>query len=188
MKRVTCFVAIIMALVCINANAQESLSYSKVIQQEGKSSSEIYKTVKKWFAKTFRSAQDVIQYDEAGEEINGKAAIVYEEKNITWTAASGLVYYNIDVKVKDGRFKVTFDNFIHRSTHPRFSKEWSNGLVYGKDLTDEQLKMIGISGLAKKQYRAIEKRLKPLCFNEIASLVASLETFLDQNKQEDDDW
>lgn len=186
MKKIVFVLAMMMAV--SYAMAQEPLSYSEVIQQEGKSSSEIYKSVKKWFAKTFRSAQDVIQYDGAGEEVSGKAVIVYEEKSMTWAAASGLIYYNIEVKVKDGRFKVVIDNFIHKSTHPTWGEKWSNGLVYGNELTDDQLKAIGHGGLAKKQYRAIDKRVKPLCFNEIASLVASLKTFMSEEQKENDDW
>ena len=176
-----------MANICF-ASAQKPLSYSEVIQQEGKSSTEIYKSVKKWFAKTFKSAQDVIQYDGADEEINGKAVIVFDVNNITWAAASGLIYYNIEVKVKDGRFKILLENFIHQSTHPQYGSRWSNGLVYGSAPTDEELKNIGHGGMKKKQYRAIDERVRPLCFHEISSLVADLKTFMNQQQQEDDNW
>lgn len=186
MRKLFCIVAMMMAVSC--AMAQEPLSYSEVIPQEGKTSSEIYKSVKKWFANTFRSAQGVIQYDGAGEEVSGKAVIAYEEKSMTWAAASGLIYYNIDVKVKDGRFKIVLDNFVHQSTHPKWGKQWSNGLIYGNTPTDEQLKAIGHGGLAKKQYKAIDERVRPLCFHEISSLIASLKTFMDQQQKEDDNW
>lgn len=186
MKKVFVLMAVITASFC--AMAQEPLSYTEVIQQQGKSSSEIYKQVKKWFAVTFKSAQDVIQYDGAGEEITGKAAIVYDEKSMTWAAASGLIYYNIEVKVKDGRFKFTMDNFIHKSTHPTWGEKWSNGLVYKNMPSDEELKAIGHGGLAKKQYKAIDERIRPLCFKEIAGLVASIKAYMEKQQQEDDNW
>lgn len=176
-----------MMMAMCSAFAQEPLSYSEVIQQEGKSSSEIYKNVKRWFANTFRSAQDVIQYDGAGEEVSGKAAINYEEKNLTYAAASGLVYYNIDVKVKEGRLRIVIDNFIHTSTHPTWGKQWSIGLIYKNKPSDDELKSI-VHGLSKKQYRGVDERVRPICLQEISSLVASIKNFMAQQQQEDDNW
>lgn len=185
MKRSVLFLAMMMAFSC--AMAQEPLSYSEVIQQEGKSSSEIYKNVKKWFANTFRSAQDVIQYDGAGEEVSGKATINYEEKSLTYAAASGIIYYNIDVKVKEGRLRIVIDNFIHTSTHPTWGKQWSIGTIYKQKPSDEELKSI-VHGLSKKQYRGVDERVRPLCFQEISSLIASLKSFMAQQQNDDDNW
>ena len=172
-----------------NAYSQEPMAFSEVIQQEGKSASDLYKVVKKWFAVTFVSAQDVIQYDDAGNEITGKARISYECKNLTWAASSGFISYMVDVRVRDGRLKVVISDFIHQSTDLRFGKEWSNGVVFKELPTDEQLKALGHGGLAKKQYKAIDKRVRPLCIQETASLVASLKNYLLKNKVEvEEDW
>ena len=180
-----------MALMSLETMAQKPLSYSEVINAEGKSAKELYKEVKRWFSLTFVSAQDVIQYDDASNEIIGKAVFEYECKSLTWAASSGIVRYVVSVKMKDGRVKMTIENFIHESNDPTWGKAWSNGIVYEKPLSDDELKTIGMGGLKKRQYRAIDERVRPLVLNQIATLLVSLKQHLansDKKKSEEDDW
>ena len=59
---------LVIALMSLETMAQKPLSYSEVINAEGKSAKELYKEVKRWFSLTFVSAQDVIQYDDASNK------------------------------------------------------------------------------------------------------------------------
>lgn len=187
MKKI--FMIAVLVLTCLQTRAQEPLKHSEVISAEGKSAKQLYKDVKKWFALTFVSAQDVIQYDDGDNEITGKAVIPYECKNMTWAASSGFIRYTVIVQTKDGRLRITFENFIHQSTHPTWGEKWSNGVVLKTPPTDDELKAIGHGGLKKKQYRAIDERVRPLVLDQIATLVASLTTFVNQSsKEEEDDW
>ncbi len=182
---------LVIALMSLETMAQKPLSYSEVINAEGKSAKELYKEVKRWFSLTFVSAQDVIQYDDASNEIIGKAVFEYECKSLTWSASSGIVRYVVSVKMKDGRVKMTIENFIHESTDPTWGKGWSNGIVYEKPLSDDEMKTIGMGGLKKRQYRAIDERVRPLVLNQIATLLVSLKQHLaniDKKKSEEDDW
>lgn len=179
----------LVAFSCAFSYAQNPLSHSEVISAEGKTAKQLYKDVKKWFALTFVSAQDVIQYDDGDNEITGKAVIPYECKSMTWASSSGFIRYTVIVKVKDGRLKLTCENFIHQSTALKWADKWSNGIVYEKPLSDDELKAIGQGGLKKKQYRAIDERVRPLVLDQIATLVASLTTYVNQSgKEEEDDW
>lgn len=179
---------ICLVIFAINVKAQEVLSHSEVVQVEGATASAIYKNVKKWFAKTYRSAQNVIQYDDVDAEVSGKGIIPYDEKSLTWAAASGLIYYDVIVKVKDGRFKITIENFNHRSTHPTYADKWSNGFLMKTPPTDDELTNIGVKGLAKKQYKAIDKRIRPICLNEIAVILSSIKESMNKQQNEDDNW
>lgn len=175
----------------INAQSMSGFGYSEVIQQEGKSSAEIYKTLRTWFARTFVSSNNVIQYDDVNNGITGTARFEFKCSNLTWAASTGYVTYSISLKIKDGRFKMTMDNFVHCSTEPGLSKKWSMGLVY-KDLpTNEELKALGYGAMERGRYKAIDKRVRPLCAKECADLFASLKVYLENNKQteaEDDNW
>lgn len=185
------FVLMMVLLTGVDMMAQKPFSYSEVIQVEGKSAKELYKEVKKWFAITFVSAQDVIQYDDADNEITGKAVFEYDSNSLTWAASNGIVRYVVTVQMKDGRIKMTIENFIHESHHPKWGKEWSNGIVYEKPLSDDELKAIGQGGLRKKQYRAIDERVRPLVLNQITVLTISLKQYLANNannKAEEDNW
>ena len=187
MKKV--IVGMLLTLICSNLSAQEPLTFSEVIQQEGKSSVELYKSVKKWFVHTFVSAQDVIQYDDSGNEITGKARIAYDCRNLTWAASSGFISYMVDVQIREGRLKISISDFVHQSTDLRNGPRWSNGLIYKELPSDDQLKAIGHGGIAKKQYKAIDERVRPLCIREAANLIASLKNHLEQAEQaKDEDW
>lgn len=173
------------------AQTQSALSFSEVIQQEGKNPEQIYSELRNWFVRTFTSSQDVIQYEQENKTISAKATFPYICRSLTWSASSGYVSYNIYIRIKDGRFKITIDNFIHHSTDPNFGDAWSNGLVYKDELSDEELKQLGFKALMRKQYKAIDKRVRPLCYEESAKLLVSLKDFLENSKNMqdiDDDW
>ncbi len=156
------------------AMAQEPLIFEHVVTKEGKTAKDFYETIKRWTATRYTSAQDVIQLDNPDKEITLKAVIPFEVNSLTWHAASGYISYTVDFLIKDNRFKIIIGPFIHVSTEPRFGKDWSNGVVYKDSLTNDFLKSIGHGGLKKKQYRAIDKRVRPLTRIEIESITSSL--------------
>ncbi|MDO4309928.1 MAG: DUF4468 domain-containing protein [Prevotella sp.] len=187
------FIFIVVAFMCIGVNAQglKSLSYSEVIQVEGSNSDDIYRKLKKWVAKAFVDANEVTKYDLENKEIFAKGRFPYSTSNLTWASSSGYVSFELDAKIKDGRFKITLDNFCHHSTAPQYSEGWSIGLIYDKLPIDEELKQIGQGGLRKKQYKAIDQRVRPLCESKIKQIIADLKIFLLEDakeKIEDDNW
>lgn len=86
------------------ATSSFSQQYSKVIEVPNKTSKELYSSAREWFAKTFVSANDVLQMDdlETGKLI-GKGIFLL----IDWT-----VNFNLEVIVKDGRYKYDLSNIM----------------------------------------------------------------------------
>lgn len=180
---------IVWVLMGLNCQAQEPLVFEQVITKEGKTAEEIYNLIKRWVATSYNSAKDVIQLDNPSKEITLKAKIDYKESSMTWAAASGYIDYTVDFLIKDNRFKVIIGPFSHVSTHLKWGKEWSNGLLYKGELTDELLDSIGIKKIARKQYKAIDKRVRPLTKNEIETIMFSLLNKLDDSTGSNDkDW
>lgn len=187
MKKV--FIVLMMALLSLGIQAQEPLVFEQVITKEGKTAGELYSLIKRWVATNYKSAKNVIQLDTQDKEIMLKPKIDFQEKSLTWAAASGYIDYTVDFLIKDDRFKVIIGPFSHVSTHYKWGKEWSNGVIYKEEITDELLDNIGIKKIARKQYRAIDKRVRPLTKNEIETIMYSLINKLDNvEKSDEKNW
>ena len=187
MKKV--FIIMMMALMSLGAQAQEQLVFEQVVTKDGKSSEQIYDVIKRWIATTYKSAKDVIQLDSPNKELTLKAKIEYKEKSMTWAAASGYIDYTVDFLIKDNRFKVIIGPFSHVSTHYKWGAEWSNGILYKGEPNDELFEKLGIKKIARKQYREIDKRVKPLTQKEIETIMYSLLNKLDNVAESNDkDW
>lgn len=100
---------------------------------------------------------------------------------MTWAAASGYIDYTVDFLIKDNRFKVIIGPFSHVSTHYKWGDQWSNGLLYKGEPNDELFETLGIKKIARKQYREIDKRVKPLTKTEIETIMYSLLNKLDND-------
>ena len=97
------------------------LSFSKVVQVEGVSKKEIYNRARHWFAKTYKNSKRVLQIDnfEQDGDLIGKGSYSHEYKSYkgtTFTCTIGYVDYQINIFVKDGRFKIIISDFIHESS------------------------------------------------------------------------
>lgn len=168
----------------------KQLSFSEVINKEGKTQDEIYQNLKQWFAIYYKNSQKVLQYDDGKTQIIGKGIIPFKYNSMTWAASSGEISYNITLKIKDGRFKVEIDQFVHKSYDIRFSDSWSNGLVYNTgELSKEELALLGVKGLKTKQYKAVDKKVKAEIANFVAELLVNLKSFVPiSEKEEEEDW
>lgn len=90
-----------------------SQEYSEVIQAEGKTAAQLYTTAREWFAKTFVSANDVIQMeDPVSGKIIGKGSSHIAEsyvigKGLTaiFTKIDWYPNYTLKIEVKDGRYR-----------------------------------------------------------------------------------
>lgn len=104
----------LMLIICLNvALSCYCQEYSEVVQAEGKTSQQLYTTAREWFAKTFVSANDVIQMeDPASGKIIGKGSNHISEsyvigKGLTaiFTKLDWYPNYTLKIEVKDGRYK-----------------------------------------------------------------------------------
>lgn len=88
--------------------ATHLITYTEIVKASG-NKDELYSRSKEWFAKTYNSAQRVIQMDdkESGK-IVGKAMMqVYDNGDC------GYINYTISISVKDGKYKYEINNFYH---------------------------------------------------------------------------
>jgi len=91
-------------------NAQE---YSEIITVDGKTAQQLYTSAREWFAKTFVSANDVIQMeDPTSGKIIGKGSSHISESYIAgkgvgsfFTTIDWYPNYTLKIEVKDGRYK-----------------------------------------------------------------------------------
>jgi hypothetical protein len=103
--------------------------YSEVVEIQGKNSEQLYKSAKEWFALAFKSANDVIQLDDAIEKkIIGKGV-----KQVNYTVGKIPTYMNVfftlSVQFKDGRYKYDLQSDEIKSQG-------------GKDYTYDELKIM----------------------------------------------
>jgi len=111
------------------ANAQEPLSFSKVIESPNKSKTEFFNVVNDWFAVNYNSAQDVIQMaDKDAGIIIGKGAESYTLGKTMYLCYDGFINYTVKVQFKEGRCKVEINNFAH-SVLPKNSAGCNIGLI-----------------------------------------------------------
>ena len=194
MKKIALFIAAV--LISMGSWAQEEaetpavpLKFDRVIDVEGFKAQDIYRMLKQWAGRTFNDPSSVLTFDDGRSEVIVKPRFVFKTGNLTWRESSGYVSYMVSIRVKDNRFKVVAENFVHTSTSEY--DHWSNGIVYASDPTKEQLKAAGWSATRRTQYRWVHKKILPLGHEEWAKLMLSIEgSFLKSLQQQidDDNW
>lgn len=88
--------------------------YTEVIPIEGKNQGELHILAREWFAKSYNSANNVIQMDdkESGKII-GKPLMGVYHKGFGQDHPSGDIHYTISINTKDGRYKYEVTEFYH---------------------------------------------------------------------------
>lgn len=166
------------------AFAQEPIVRDSVIQMQGMNPTQIYDGLKKWFVVSCVDARDIIQIDDpANGSIVGKFFFPFEIKNMTYAAGTGFVSVVVDIKIRDGRFKIKMSDFNHTSTHPSFSEWWSMGFV--REEVPEEWK----KGMKWKQKREVYERLLPAIEQYVQQKFVSLSDYLKTyTPSEDEEW
>lgn len=181
------FVAAMVAIVCtftVSAKDQTPgtpLECDTVLQAPNLTAEQIYNNVKVWFANNMRSANDVIQLDEAANRhVIGKANFEFKVNNMTWGSLTGVIRFTIDIAAREGRYRLRLSDF----THEAFRDGWTEGTVYVNGPNPD------VKGLRKKQNSEMQKRAAPLCIDNIASILVSLQEAMSGNSSSvvDEEW
>lgn len=114
-----CFVA---GVATISFAAKEPLQeVSQVVELPDLSQKQIFDSSKIWVAKTFKSANSVIQYeDSATGTIIGKGNMPYPCSN-AWKClafSNQIVLFTLKIDTKDNKARVTFNDLRTKSTQP----------------------------------------------------------------------
>lgn len=148
----------IFALTITTISAQEMFKRDSVIQAQHLTADQIFDGVKNSFVSLFKHANDVIQIEDKEKgNIVGKFTFPLKIGNMTFGEGSGQVAAVIDVKIREGRFKVTLRDFIHTSNSRQYSDWWSMGVV--RDTIPEEWQ----KGGKWAQKRGVYKSLLPAC-------------------------
>ena len=133
-------------------------TYQKVLDFEGKSKDELYTKAMEWVALNYKSANDVIQHEDAD-----KGKIICKGSFVTnlWLT-TGFINHTLTLDFKDDKIRMTYSNFGYNSTETQFNLE-----------NEKMLK----SGIEKLKKRALD---------QIISSEASLIEYI--NNDQNDDW
>ena len=134
----------------------------------------LYSRGVEWFAKSYNSAQNVLQMqDKENGKLIGRALFNVYHKGLGMTFESGHINYTISLFFKDNRYKYEITDFIHTSNV-------ESGMI--KTSCDEM--RFSTKKLYKKVYDYYFEQLD----NNIKSLVIDLKQFMNKKSESNDDW
>lgn len=114
MKRL--FIVLTILFFGVNINAQEAMTYSKVIEVPGKDAKTLYQNAKTWFATSYKNPSKVIQVDDPSQfMISAKSNVTYSHGGLSYLSYDGWVDFTILIQCKDGRIRVQVTNLEHRN-------------------------------------------------------------------------
>ena len=174
-----------MLFLAVSIQAQEPLSFEKVIQADSIKKDAIYNGLKEWVGMSFKSAKNVIEMDdkEAGILLL-RPVSDYKMKGLTYLGFEGYLKYTIKLNIKDGRFKVVITNFEH-SVLPGNCKDCNLGLI----TTDEEYPYkysFGAKGHMTKVWKDIKVKSELIALNYFEEI--SKIKFKSTAAGENDNW
>lgn len=179
----------LLAFVCMSGYAQKPLSYSTIIQKEGASAQDLYDLTRQWFAEYYHDSKSVLQNQNPGKELSGRAATRLEIKTLTYSGMSGYINYMIDVQFREGRLKLTLDQFSH---DPIKEVKYNNHMGTVLDSLPEDLKSLGgdfEKSSFRMYYKHFYKYARPVCDDAFNNVSKSLKKFIETREaKKDDDW
>lgn len=121
---------ILLSVLCHCATAQTEVEFSKVIQVDNVSASDLYARAEKWFQNTFRKSNEKIEYGQGKEAIVAIGEIDYNqiEKKGLWQWHC-IIRYEATVFVKNGRYKYSFNKFDHTATYYQGTQKMNLGIL-----------------------------------------------------------
>lgn len=180
MKRLLITLSIL--LLGINVNAQEAMTYSKVIDAPGKDAKTLYQNAKAWFATSYKNPKKVIQIDDPSQfMLSAKSNVEYSHGGLFYLSYEGWVEFTILIQSKDGRLRAQVTNLCHVNI-PGHAEQSKLGLILN---TDNQF----TSGMQKKYDNNVAADIKAKMKVESDKIFDSLEKFIKSNTSiVNDEW
>ena len=179
---------LLLLVVCLCASAvkaQNAYERDTVIQVPNLNTTQIYEGLRNWFITSFKKdSRDIIQIDDPQNgSIIAKLHYPFVIKHITWAGGSGVVEFVLDLKIRDGRFKIKLRDFFHTSTSDIGASSWSMGLI------KEALPQEWEKGWKFKQQREVYKRLLPDIDTYSTVIISGIDAYMQSYKPSDEeDW
>lgn len=121
MKKIVVFSLFVsLAFYCFAQEESKPLSFFKVVQTEGKSTEQVYNSVRTWFALSTKDANKVLAMDDKSSgSLVGNVNVDYSYGKMNYAAYDGIIDFVIQVNIRDGRFRIEIKNFNYRITYPK---------------------------------------------------------------------
>ena len=173
MKKVLTTLLILISGLCYGQN----LSYSSVLQAEGKSAKDIYNSVKAWSATAFTGAKAATQVDNPEScFLSFNSNIQYSTKSMVLSAYDGWINFTLTIQCRDGRYKVEMTNISHENK-PSATKSCQLGVI----LADE--------GAYKSHNKKVADDIKAKTADLFDGLCASMQDAMSkETASAEDDW
>lgn len=175
------FILLFALMVSLFGSAQDKpLSYSEVIQVEGKNQAEIYGGLRQWVATSYANGKYVTQMEDAASGVIILKALFPFKKGGLYVSYSGKVDYLLKLQSKDGRFRVEMSQITHSVNKGNY--EGSNLGLLTTSLDS------GTRGFSKGPNNKIWKELKEKSAEHFAEIVTSLKSLNNFNAEAEEDW
>lgn len=172
---------LLMLFVSIVAASQDKpLTFSEVIQAEGKSQAEIYGGLREWVATNYINGKAVTQMEDATTGTIILKALFPFKKGGMYSAYEGNVNYTLKLQAKDGRFRAEMSGITHENK-PGRAADCSLGLITTAEKS-------GKGGINKIGHNKIWNELKQKAADNFAVTVASLKNITTFTAEAEDDW
>tara|TARA_B110000908_G_scaffold123391_1_gene144715 strand:+ start:1303 stop:1842 length:540 start_codon:yes stop_codon:yes gene_type:complete len=161
--------------------SQESIVFTKVVKYESLTKNEVFVIVNDWFASNYGSANEVIQMsDKESGKIIGKALFSYSFGKLSYTQYEGRVNYTIKITIKENRFKIDVNSFIH-NVNPGNASSCELGLITNAELHSTK-------GISKRYHNKVWLDIKQKSEVYSNNIFNSIEDKIVNYSKDDDDW
>jgi hypothetical protein len=150
------------------------VTYEGVVKVEGASASGLYVQANEWFAKSFRSANSVIQMQDKEEgKIIGKGSIEAYFKE--W-ATVGVWNFTLSFECREGRYRYVLTDISHDKIGSKLTG--SGGLI------GNEKPACGTFHFSKKSWN----KLKSNASKDLIKSIDGLLQYMSEANNKDDDW
>lgn len=169
----------VMAVAFQFIKAQEPLSFEKIIVVDSVSKDIIFSKVSEWIASNFITTDGDYYTNRQDGIITKDYQFSYKYGSFIYAAYDGIIRCKIKVAVKDGKFKVTIYNFIHKAIERH------------KQLEDFSMNLLtlaeksGKGGLNKSGHDKVWKSMKDYCQKIAETNFIEIEKI---NFKKEDNW
>lgn len=179
MKTLYISIVFLMCSIVISAqvlpkNEHGKVEYTEVVKVDSTSKSSLYSSAQLWFVETFKDANEVIQLqDKENGELIGKGLFYIPSNRFGYTTIGlGIVRFQVQITVKEGRYKYSFTNFNHEGDKPQ---------IYDCGCLDNEEPTV----CSRKIFAEVKEKTDA----QIKTLISSMKIAMERNKgKKTDDW
>jgi hypothetical protein len=158
----------------INEESGE-IEYQEVVLLDSKSKDEIYQNAKTWMLSTLKSSDNMTQLDDQEKnQLIGNGTLMLDKRS---GMIDCMVNFKIIIKIKEGRYQYTINNFLHFY--------YQDGITpLRSSLNEIMTNDWGGKPMKEKKQEEIRKEVD----TKIKALINNMKTSILEKNNEDDDW